>query len=205
MTVMKLAPPKPDASHVLIVDDEESICWGLKRLLSEEGHRVSVTSSAEEALVSVERQVPDLVVMDVRLPGMDGLSAMERLSSVSGPIPVVVMTAFGSLDTAVAAMKRGAIDYLTKPFELDEAAEVIRRALGRSLIQNRGAALREAVRQWATARLWSAQNQGTLYDAFLAEVEPPLFETVLKHTDHSRVAAADLLGIHRATLRKKLS
>jgi DNA-binding response OmpR family regulator len=133
---MKLATlrrdPLPRNSHVLIVDDEETICWGLERLLSEEGHRVSVASSAEDALASVEREAPDLVVMDVRLPGMDGISAIERLHVMAGPIPVVVITAFGSLDIAVAAMKQGAIDYLTKPFDLDQAAGVIRRALEHS-------------------------------------------------------------------------
>ena len=116
-------------SHVLIVDDEESICWGLTRLLNETGHEVSVASSAEEALEAVGRQTPDLVVLDVRLPGMDGLSAMQHLTDRAGPIPIVVITAFGSLDVAVTAMRNGAFDYLSKPFDLEQAAGVIERAL----------------------------------------------------------------------------
>jgi DNA-binding NtrC family response regulator len=125
--------------HVLIVDDEESICWGLKRLLSGEGHEVTVASTAEEALVLADRRKPDLVVMDVRLPGIDGLTAMKRLNERLGPVPVVVITAFGNLDTAVAAVEQGAVDYLTKPFDLDEVAEVLHRAL-----RGRGAAATRA-------------------------------------------------------------
>jgi DNA-binding NtrC family response regulator len=116
-------------SHVLIVDDEESICWGLARLLTETGHDVSVASSAEEAFESVARQAPDLVVLDVRLPGMDGLSAMRRLTHLAGEIPIVVITAFGNLEVAVTAMQNGAFDYLAKPFDLEQAAAAIDRAL----------------------------------------------------------------------------
>ncbi len=116
-------------SYVLIVDDEESICWGLKRLLSETGHDVSVASSAEEALEAVERRTPDLVVMDVRLPGLDGLSAMQHIQERAGQIPIVVITAFGNLDVAVTAMRNGAFDYLSKPFDLEQAANTIDRAL----------------------------------------------------------------------------
>lgn len=116
-------------SSILIVDDEESICWGLSRLLGSEGHDVSVASSAEEALEKVPEAKPDLVVLDVRLPGMDGLTAMSRFREVAGPVPIVVITAFGSLNTAVAALNEGAFDYLPKPFDLDQAAAVIHRAL----------------------------------------------------------------------------
>ncbi len=116
-------------SHVLIVDDEESICWGLERLLTETGHEVTVASSAEEGLDKAQRHSPDLVVLDVRLPGMDGLTAMEHFKHRAGRVPIVVITAFGNLDVAVTAMRNGAFDYLSKPFDLEQAATVIDRAL----------------------------------------------------------------------------
>lgn len=116
-------------SYVLIVDDEESICWGLERLLTEEGFAVRVASSAEEALVAVKERTPDLAIMDVRLPGMDGLAAMQRLEEMGYSFPVVVITAFGDLETAVTAMNRGAVEYLPKPFDLEQALTVVRRAL----------------------------------------------------------------------------
>ncbi|MGD9723841.1 MAG: sigma-54-dependent transcriptional regulator [Pirellulales bacterium] len=116
-------------SRVLIVDDEESICWGLERLLGDTGHEVATAASAEEALISVAARPPDLVVLDVRLPGIDGLSAMRQLTDLAGPIPIVVITAFGNLEVAVTAMQNGAFDYLAKPFDLEQAASVIDRAL----------------------------------------------------------------------------
>ncbi len=119
-------------ANVLIVDDEESICWGLSRLLQSEGHEASVASSAEEALERIAESPPDLIVMDVRLPGMDGLAAMRQLRAQGDEVPIVVITAFGNLETAVGAMKAGAIDYLPKPFDLEQAATVIRRALCRT-------------------------------------------------------------------------
>ncbi len=129
-------------SHVLIVDDEESICWGLERLLTETGHEVSVAASAEEGLASVDRRPPDLVVLDVRLPGMDGLSAMRHFADHAGQVPIVVITAFGNLDVAVRAMQQGAFDYLPKPFDLEQAAAVIDRALAhRALPEARLAAV----------------------------------------------------------------
>lgn len=118
-------------STVLIVDDEPAICWAFREALTDEGHSVHVAASAEEALRLTDNGCrPDAVVMDVRLPGMDGLSAMSQLRERLGETPVVVITAFGNLDTAVRAMETGAFDYLVKPFDLDEAAAVLRRALG---------------------------------------------------------------------------
>lgn len=116
-------------SHVLVVDDEPTICWSFRELLRDEGHEVTIASSAEEALTVAGATPPDAIVLDVRLPGMDGLSAMSKLKKASGSAPIIVMTAFGNLETAVRAVDEGAFDYLTKPFELDEAADAIRRAL----------------------------------------------------------------------------
>ncbi|HEV7999522.1 MAG TPA: sigma-54 dependent transcriptional regulator, partial [Planctomycetaceae bacterium] len=119
-------------SHVLIVDDEPSICWGFRELLAEEGYEVSVASSAEEALELAESALPDAVVLDVRLPGRDGLSTIQDLRRRIGAAPIIVITAFGNLETAVRALEEGAYDYLTKPFDLEQISEVLRRALRRS-------------------------------------------------------------------------
>ncbi|HXT60445.1 MAG TPA: sigma-54 dependent transcriptional regulator [Pirellulales bacterium] len=116
-------------SHILIVDDEESICWALRRLAEEEGHAVSVASSAEEAFELAGHRAVDCILLDIRLPGVDGLTAMARLKQLAPAAPIVVMTAFGSLGTAVEAIRNGAFDYLTKPFDLERASEVLRRAL----------------------------------------------------------------------------
>jgi DNA-binding NtrC family response regulator len=116
-------------SHIFVVDDEPAICWSFREFLKDEGHTVSVAASAEEALRLTETVRPDVVVLDVRLPGMDGLTAIQHLRQKIGSAPIVVITAFGTLDTAVKALQQGAFDYLTKPFDLDQAAAVMQRAL----------------------------------------------------------------------------
>jgi two-component system nitrogen regulation response regulator GlnG len=123
-------------SHILIVDDEEAVCWALQRALTQEGHRVNVAASAEEAFVLAGRQRPDAVVLDVRLPGLDGLSALGRLKQLTHDAPVVVVTAFGNLSTAVRAVEGGAFDYLAKPFDLNQAHDAVSRALQRRALQS---------------------------------------------------------------------
>lgn len=111
---------------VLVVDDEQSICWAFERLLQGQGNRVVTASSAEEGLRIASHRKPAMVLLDVRLPGEDGLSALPRFISATDGAPVIVMTAFGDLETAVAAVQRGASDYLIKPFKLEEALRVCR-------------------------------------------------------------------------------
>src|SRR5262249_34026547 len=131
-------PPRPAAgrrgrqgcrmSRILIVDDEASICWAFRESLADEGHHVEVAASAEEGLRIADAGPLDAVLLDVRLPGMDGLTAMRTFRERIGPAPIIVVTAFGNLDTAVRAMEGGAFDYLVKPFDLDRATTIIRRA-----------------------------------------------------------------------------
>jgi two-component system, NtrC family, nitrogen regulation response regulator GlnG len=116
-------------SHLLIIDDEQSICWGLAKLAESMGHTASTAASAELGLEAAKLHRPDAVVLDVRLPGMDGLAAMRHFRELSGAVPIIVITAFGDLTTAVRAVRQGAFDYLLKPFDL----QVARKALGRAL------------------------------------------------------------------------
>ncbi|MGL4554853.1 MAG: sigma-54-dependent transcriptional regulator, partial [Gemmataceae bacterium] len=117
--------------HILIVDDEQAVCWALERALTRKGHDVATAASAEKALALVERRAPAAIVLDVRLPGMDGLTALPRLRELAPDAAVIVVTAFGTLPTAVQAVSGGAFDYLAKPFDLDQALAVIDRALAR--------------------------------------------------------------------------
>lgn len=119
-------------SRVLIVDDEATIAWGLARLAREEGHEALTAASAEEALEILQRTPCDLVFLDVRLPGADGLTVMPALAATPSAPKIAVMTAFGDLKTAVRAYGNGAIEYLVKPFDLEDAAQLIRRALAGS-------------------------------------------------------------------------
>ncbi len=116
-------------AKLLVVDDEESICWGLKRLGESLGHEVLTASSAEAGLEIAQRQRPDAIVLDVRLPGMDGLSAIEHFQRSIGPRPIIVITAYGDLPTAVEAVRQRAFEYLIKPFDLQQVEQALSRAL----------------------------------------------------------------------------
>ena len=116
-------------TRVLIVDDEQSICWGLAELVQEMGYEGLTASSAEEGLEIARQTPPDAIVLDVRLPGMDGLEAMEKFREIVRAVPIIVITAYGELATAVTAVRNGASDYITKPFDLRSAEKAIGRAL----------------------------------------------------------------------------
>ena len=118
-------------SRILIVDDEPAIGWSLRGLLEDRGHAVEVASSVEEGLGACRHFGPDLLLLDVRLPGRDGLSAIPDFKTLAPRAPVVVMTAFGDLDTAVRAVEAGAAEYLVKPFDSDQATAAVERALSR--------------------------------------------------------------------------
>ena len=116
-------------ARALIVDDEESICWGLEKMCQSLGHTATICSSAEDGFDAARAETPDLIMLDVRLPGIDGLNAMKEFKSIGPDIPIVIMTAYGELDSAVAAIKNGAFEYLPKPFDADRVKSVIERAL----------------------------------------------------------------------------
>src|SRR5215218_4796642 len=114
---------------VLIIDDEEPIAWALRRAFEREKCRVEVAATAEDGLAKARRNPPDVVFLDVRLPGMDGLTALGELKKAAPAAAVVVITAHGNLNTAVKAVEGGAFDYLAKPFELAQALDAAKRAL----------------------------------------------------------------------------
>lgn len=123
-------------NRILIIDDEPAIGWSLRELLTDDGHAVEVASSAEAALETCGRFTPEAMLLDVRLPGRDGLAALPDLRAAAPGAAIVVMTAFGDLDTAVRAVAAGAFDYLVKPFDLASVSRVVSRALA-----DRGAAV----------------------------------------------------------------
>mgnify|MGYP003336601698 CR=1 FL=1 len=116
-------------SRILIIDDEPAIGWSLREMLADEGHAVEVAGSVEAGLETCGRFTPDALLLDVRLPGRDGISALPELQRLVPGAPVVVMTAFGDLDTAVRAVNAGAFDYLVKPFDLESVSRTMAHAL----------------------------------------------------------------------------
>jgi nitrogen regulation protein NR(I) len=115
--------------NILIVDDDPQLRQSFSKLLTVEGHSVRMASSGEAGIEMVRADVPDLVIMDVRLPGMDGLQAFQEMHSFDSKIPVIIMTAYGTTETAIEATKMGAFDYVLKPFDIPDILALIQQAL----------------------------------------------------------------------------
>ncbi len=116
-------------ADILVVDDDEQICAAFDQFLSGEGHSPRISSNAQDALNQIESGCPDLVLMDIRMPGGDGLTALREIRQRFPTLHVVIMTAYGTSQTSIEAMRVGAFDYLTKPLDLDELKSVIDKAL----------------------------------------------------------------------------
>jgi len=117
---------------VWIVDDDRSIRWVFEKALSREGISYSSFASAREALEALAAGAPQVLVSDIRMPGQSGLELLQEVKEKHPAVPVIVMTAYSDLESAVAAFQGGAYEYLPKPFDVDQAVELIRRALDES-------------------------------------------------------------------------
>ncbi len=114
---------------VLVVDDDPQVRAGFEKILTEEGHAVLTASTGEAALAAVRARQPDLVIMDVRMPGMSGLEAFAAMHAHDPRLPVIIMTAYGTTETAIEATRLGAFDYILKPFDIPEILKLIDQAL----------------------------------------------------------------------------
>ncbi len=118
---------------IWIVDDDESIRWVLEKALARENLVTKSFSNARDAIDALQTATPQVLVSDIRMPGESGFELLQAVKAKHPGLPVIIMTAFSDLDSAVAAFQGGAFEYLTKPFDLDKAVELIRRALEESL------------------------------------------------------------------------
>ena len=116
-------------ADILVVDDDQSIATAFEHFLRFEGHECRLASNAEDAVRLIGERQPTLIMMDVRMPGVDGLQALRDIRSRFPGVYVVMMTGYGTSQTSIDAIREGAYDYLTKPLDLDELREVIRKAL----------------------------------------------------------------------------
>ncbi len=131
--------------RVLVVDDEENIRLMLGTLLRREGHEVTVAASADEALAALAKKEFDVLLSDIRMPQMSGLDLLDKVQEIRPLMVVIMMSAYGNVDTAIEAMKRGAYDYIAKPFRPDEVILVLRKAEERERLKQENLKLRSAL------------------------------------------------------------
>src|SRR5436190_18593453 len=122
---------------ILIIDDDEGVCYSLARLLSSDDRRVTAVQTPEAGFEALRGEDPDLILLDVKIPGADGLELLKAIRKQRPRQLVVMMTAHGTTETAIEAMKRGAYDYLMKPFDSDILNNVVTKALDNARLNKR--------------------------------------------------------------------
>jgi DNA-binding NtrC family response regulator len=132
------------SGRILIIDDDLEMCRFLQDILTEEGHQVEFQTNGEEALSRMSDQI-DLVITDLQLKGIEGLELMQRIQKQTPDVSVIIITAFGTIESAIDAMKKGAYDYIPKPFKIDELLLVVQKSLQESALRREVARLRKEV------------------------------------------------------------
>ena len=118
-----------EQKNVWVVDDDKSIRWVLEKALGKENLSIVSFDSSEKLLARFENEKPDVIISDIRMPGLDGISLMEQIKAKVPELPVIIMTAYSDLDRAVSAFQGGAFEYLSKPFDVDEVVSLVKRAI----------------------------------------------------------------------------
>ncbi len=131
---------------ILVVDDEQSMREFLDIMLKKEGYKVSLASNGEEVLKLIEKDIFDLILLDIRMPKMDGIAVLKKIKATSPETVVIMITAYASADTAIKAMKEGAYDYITKPFKVEEIKLIIKNALEKKTLQKENILLKQLVK-----------------------------------------------------------
>jgi len=132
---------------ILIVDDEESICQSLGGILLDEGYDVLIANSGEEAIKMIDETLPSLILLDIWLPGMDGIEALKQIRSNHPQVRVVMMSGHGTIETAVKATKLGAFDFIEKPLSLEKVILVVDHVMGMVLLEEENQILKQKIAQ----------------------------------------------------------
>jgi len=132
-------------ANILVVDDEFAVRDSLYNWFRKDGYHVHAAENATEALRALQDQAFDVILLDIKMPGMDGMELQSRIHTIDPEIAVIMITAFGSVETAVQALKQGAFDYVTKPIDPDELSHLVHRALEQRRLQKENVQLRETI------------------------------------------------------------
>ncbi|MDL1970037.1 MAG: sigma-54 dependent transcriptional regulator [Candidatus Desulfofervidaceae bacterium] len=140
-------------AKIAIIDDEKIVCSHLKKIFSKEGYDVITFLRGEEALKHITFNHPSIVLLDLKLPDVDGLEILEKIKSISPETEVIIMTGYASIETAIEAIKKGAFHYLTKPLKLEELRLLIKKAEEKICLQEENRRLKDAIARYTFADL----------------------------------------------------
>jgi DNA-binding NtrC family response regulator len=156
---MSLSAGEAMPGNILIVDDEQSMCDFMEIMLKKEGYRVDISANGFDAIQKAATQNYDLIIADLMMPEMSGLELLRKIKKNRPSQDFIVMTAFASVDSAIQAMKEGALDYITKPFKVDEIKLVIEKSVSRKRLKAENELLRKQLKE------------GNSFDAFIGQSE----------------------------------
>ena len=199
-----MGAPKP---AVLVVDDEEKLCRILAKELSRRGYRAHTAHEREGALALLAREAIDVVLLDIALPGASGVDILEEVRRTLPKLQVVMLTGTATVETAVRAMKLGAFDYLTKPYDLSQLTSLIDLAYAKARQAADAAARKRAEAQRlgeAVRAALGAEPAPPAESGSLADLEKAHILQVLAEQGGNRAAAARVLGVDVKTLYNKL-
>ncbi len=190
------------ARRVLVVDDEKLIRWSLTERLKKEGFETVEAGDGAAATAAFGANPLDLVLLDMKLPDTDGLSLLKQFQAASPDTPVIIITAYSSVDTAVEAMKQGAYDYLTKPFNMDELTITVRRAIeATSLRQQASGRLKEAKERYGLQNLIGTSKRMNEIAGLVRKVARSEASTVLLRGESGTGKDVIARAIHYESLR----
>ena len=209
----------PANSVILLVDDQDSIRFFLEKTLAQEGYEAHTAKTGGEAVELTKKIIPDLILLDLKLPDMDGLEVLKKVKSIFPEICVVMITAFGDIETAVTAMKEGAYDFVTKPINLDQLLMVVAKGLNSKRLSREVLQLKRQMdigdgfeyltgKSPSMKKVYEIVNQVAKSDTttVLIEGESGVGKEIIAHLihQHSRRADKPFLDINCASLPEQL-
>lgn len=117
------------AKKIVVIDDEQNVCDLLEKLFTQKGYKVKTSVSAGYGLDLVEQENPDCILLDIKMPEMDGIEVLSRIKKINDKAGVIIITGYGNIENAIESMKLGAFDYITKPFDLDFIVTLVERCI----------------------------------------------------------------------------
>jgi len=208
-------PHDSQQKTIWVIDDDQSMRWVLTKTLANKGYQVTAFESGSVALASFKRAAPEerpnLMITDVRMPGINGFELLKQVKNISPRTPIIVMTAYTDLDTTKQAFHEGAFEYLPKPFDIDDAIDLVARACAQAddegnlpsqpMSSNAGD-WQSPLRMWAQQQL--SQGETDILKNAARTFEKTLLDCALEATRGRKQDAARLLGWGRNTLTRKL-
>ncbi len=187
---------------ILIVDDELSVRNSLYKWFKEDGYRVDTAADAKEALKKMEENPWDIILLDIKMPGMNGLELQERIREIDPSIVVIMITAYASVDTAVQALKAGAFDYITKPFDPDDLEHLIRNAIEKRQLTRENLQLKQKITQLTAQETIIAESPQMQHVLQMVDTVAQTDSTVLIHGESGTGKEVIARAIHNRSQRR---